>query len=102
MGSAGHRVHRVVRRGLWIGGLVDELGEAARVRAVCGVPHRRGSRGCVLGIEDGGLSKQDSRVGLLAFMPNTHFKIICSRGTSLWYHRSDREFRQAVLRKGQD
>src|SRR6266478_3846547 len=95
MGGAGDRVRRVVRCGLWIGGMVDELGEAAGVRAVCGVPHRRGNGGCVLGVEDGGLSNQDSRVGLFALIPNTHFEIICSRGTSISYHRSVREFLQA-------
>src|SRR6266403_1505675 len=96
MGGAGHWVRSVVRCGLWIGGVVDELGEAAGVRAVCGVPHRRGNRGCVLGAEDGGLSNQDSAAGLLTLIPNTHFEIICYRGTSVWYHR----FRSGVPPSG--
>src|SRR6266404_2637110 len=101
MGGAGHWVCRVVRRGLWIGGMVDELGETSRVRAVCGVPHGRGNRGCVLGIEDGGIGTSDSGIALLALIPNTQFEIICNRGTSVWYHRSVREFLQAGLRQRQ-
>src|SRR5882724_8826145 len=96
MGGASHRVRRVVRCGLWIGGVVDELGEAAGVRAVCGVPHGRGNGGCVLGVEDGGLSNQDSGASLFALIPNTHLEIICDRGTSVCYHR----FRSGVPPSG--
>src|SRR5207245_8193661 len=34
-------------------------------------------------LRTGGLSNQDSRVGLFALIPNTQFEIICSRGTSI-------------------
>src|SRR6266849_2592942 len=98
MGGAGHWVCRVVRRGLWDSGLVYGMGEAAGVRAVRRVPHNRGNRGGVLGIADGGMSASDSDDALLALIPNTQFEIIWRRGTSVWYHRSVREFLQAGLR----
>src|SRR5258706_15649351 len=101
MGGAGHWVCRVVRGGLWIGGVVDELGEAAGICAVCGVPHGRGNRGWVLGVGEGGIGASDSGIALLALIPNTQFEIICSRGTSVWYHRFVREILQAGLRQGQ-
>src|SRR5467141_3368649 len=101
MGGAGHWVCRVVRRGLWIGGMVDELGETSRVRAVCGIPHGCGSGSGVLGIADGWMSTSYCGDALLALIPNTQFEIICSRGTSVWYHRSVREFLQAGLRQRQ-
>src|SRR6267143_3917175 len=94
--GAGNRIRRVVHRCLRLGGVADGVGEAARVRTVCGVPYHRGNRGCVLGLEDGGISTRNSEFASFALIPNTHIEISCHRGTFVWYHH----FRSGVPPSG--
>lgn len=53
MGRADHRVCHLILCGAGGGGLVYELGSAARICAVCHLPDRSGDCGAGVGDEDG-------------------------------------------------
>jgi len=96
--AIGFVVSFVVAYGRWHG-LWD--GKAAGVRHRLRYTHGCGSGSGVLGIADGWMSTSYCGDALLALIPNTQFEFICSGGTSVWYHRSVREFLQAGLRQRQ-